>query len=152
MNYLIMPMHLLFWWNGIDKKLNENRVKIFNPVAIVTVEPLKKTYPATAQFWGRLATGVKQPGTVTLFPQQKNRLLVVILLPHNCGRIFEINHNKIIRVTYECPNQEKDESNDYTNWKVSHDFLTKEIKMIAPETDVNHSFYVRQQAFWMITY
>ncbi|MEM8778155.1 MAG: hypothetical protein AAGF26_04640 [Cyanobacteria bacterium P01_G01_bin.49] len=132
--------------------IRENQIQNLHPVAIVNIEPLKKNYAGTAQFWGRLATGVKQPSAVTLYPNQQNRLSIVMLLPDNCGRIFEINHTKITQVTYTCPQQEKDESTEYVDWKVIHNVLAQEVKMIAPGTNSPHPLYVRQQAFWIITY
>lgn len=151
LNYM---MTILLSFNGIESLINKQPIEVvtISPIAIINSEPVKKNYNATAQFWGRLATGVKQPSVVTLYPKHKHRLSVVMLLPNDCGRIFQINQDKITKVIYHCPETEKDESSDYTNWKVLHNKVTKEIKMISPATSSNNSLYVRQQAFWMITY
>ncbi|WP_107668865.1 hypothetical protein [Cyanothece sp. BG0011] len=147
-NYLISFIFLLYIPQFPEIK---NYFNGFNPIAIINPQPRQKSYTATAQFWGRLATGVKQPGTVTLYPKQENRLLVIIILPQNCGRFFEIHNQKIKKVTYNCSEQEKDESADYTNWKVEHNGLTKEVKMISPAAP-NNPLYVRNEAFWLIEY
>lgn len=148
LNYLI-SFSLIFYIPQFSQI--ENNLTSFKNIAILNLQPIQKSYTATAQFWGRLATGVKQPSTVTLYPNQENRLLVIIILPQNCGRFFEINGHKINKVTYSCPEQEKDESADYDNWKVEHNSLTKEIKMIAPAAK-NNPLYVRDEAFWLIEY
>ncbi len=129
----------------------KNNFKGSNNIAIVNPNPVQKSYTATAQFWGRVATGVKQRSTVTLYPNQENRLLVIIILSQQCGRFFEVYDQKIKKVTYSCPEQEKDESADYTNWKVEHNSLTKEVKMIAPPAKSN-PLYIRNEAFWLIEY
>ncbi|MEA5510664.1 hypothetical protein VB715_12900 [Crocosphaera sp. UHCC 0190] len=117
----------------------------------VNITTIQKYYPAKAQFWGRIANGVNQPSTVTLYPK-KNQLLVIIILPQNCGRIFQITQNKITKVTHTCPHQDSDESLDYVNWTVVHNPLDKQIKMIAPATSIDNPLYIRKQAFWLITY
>ncbi len=147
-NYLI-SFTILFYTPPFSQI--ENNLESLNNIAILNLQPIQKSYTATAQFWGRLATGVKQPGTVTLYPKQENRLLVIIIVSQKCGRFFEINGHKIKKVTYSCPEQEKDESSDYTNWKVEHNALTKEVKMIAPAAK-NNPLYIRNDAFWLIDY
>ena len=129
----------------------ENNFQLLNKIAIVNPQPRQKSYSAIAQFWGRVANGVKQPSTVTLYPNQENRLLVIIILPQDCGRFFEIYNQKIEKVTYGCSEEKKDESNDYTNWKVEHNSLTQEVKMIAPPANSN-PLYIRDEAFWLIKY
>ncbi|EAZ88829.1 hypothetical protein [Crocosphaera chwakensis] len=148
LNYLI-SFSLLFYIPQLTQI--ENNFKLLDNIAILNLQPLQKSYTATAQFWGRLATGVKQPSTVTLYPNQENRLLVIIILSQKCGRFFEIYDQKIKKVTYSCPQEEKDESGDYTNWKVERNSLTKEVKMIAPATN-NNTLYIRNEAFWLIKY
>ena len=147
-NYLISFLLLI---NIPQLSLIENEFNLLNNIAIVNPNPIRKSYTATAQFWGRVATGVKQPSTVTLYPNQENRLLVIIILSQQCGRFFEIYNQKIKKVTYSCPEQEKDESADYTNWKVEHTSLNKEVKMIAPMAN-NNPLYIRNEAFWLIKY
>ena len=148
LNYLT-SLFLLF--NPSELSKIENNFKWLNNIAIVNPNPVQKSYTATAQFWGRVATGVKQPSTVTLYPNQENRLLVIVILSQNCGRFFELYAQKIKKVTYSCPEQEKDESADYTNWKFEHNSLTKEVKMIAPPAKSN-PLYIRNEAFWLIKY
>lgn len=148
LNYLAS---LLLLFNTPELSKIQDNFKLSNNLAIINAQPIGKSYTATAQFWGRLAKGVTQPSTVTLYPTQKNRLLVIIILSEECGRFFEINGQIITKVTYSCPQEEKDESADYINWKVEHNSLNKDIKMIAPMTNQN-PLYVRNQAFWLIKY
>ena len=148
LNYLVSFLLLV---NFPETLKRENNIQFFNHIAIINTQPLQKSYSATAQFWGRLATGVKQPSTVTLYPNQENRLLVIIILSQQCGRFFEVYDQKIKKVTYSCPEQEKDESADYSNWKVEHNSLNKEVKMIAPMAN-NNPLYIRNEAFWLIKY
>lgn len=147
-NYLIIFLLLI---NSPQILPIENYFKFPHNVTIVNPNPRQKSYTATAQFWGRVATGVKQPGTVTLYPDQENRLFVIVILSKKCGRFFEIHNQKIKKVTYSCPEEEKDESADYTNWKVKHNALTKEVKMIAPAVN-NNPLYIRNESFWLIQY
>ncbi len=147
-NYLVSFLLLVNFPEALKR---DNNIQLFNHIAIINTQPLQKSYTATAQFWGRIANGVKQPSTVTLYPKQENRLLVILILPQKCGRFFEINNEKIKKVSYSCPEQEKDESADYTNWKVEHNSLTKEVKMIAPAAN-NSPLYIRNEAFWLIKY
>ncbi|MDJ0599332.1 MAG: hypothetical protein QNJ37_10880 [Crocosphaera sp.] len=146
---LLMSLLLLFDTSKLLKI--QYNFKWFNNIAIINTQPIQKSYTATAQFWGRVATGVKQPSTVTLYPNQENRLLVIIILSKKCGRFFEIYEQEIKKVIYSCPQQEKDESADYTNWKIEHNALTKEVKLIAPPAN-NNPLYIRNEAFWLIKY
>ncbi|MDJ0658054.1 MAG: hypothetical protein QNJ42_01040 [Crocosphaera sp.] len=148
LNYLIS---LLLLFNTPEFSNIKPDFKLLNNIAIVNPNPVQKSYTATAQFWGRVATGVKQPSTVTLYPSQENRLLVIVILSKKCGRFFEIYDQKIKKVTYSCPEQEKDESADYTNWKVEHNSLTKEVKIISPAVN-NNPLYIRNESFWLIQY
>ncbi|ACB49484.1 hypothetical protein cce_0132 [Crocosphaera subtropica ATCC 51142] len=147
-NYLI-SFFLLLYIPNLSPVANNFRK--WNELAIINLQPRQKSYTATAQFWGRLATGVKQPSTVTLYPNQEHRLLVIIILSQKCGRFFEIYDQQIKKVTYSCSQEDKDESADYTDWKVEHNSLTKEIKMITPAAK-NNPLYIRQEAFWLINY
>ena len=146
---LLMSLLLLFNTSELSKV--KNNFFPSNTIAIVNPQPRQKSYAATAQFWGRVANGVKQPSTVTLYPKQENRLLVIMILPQDCGRFFEIDDQQIKKVTYSCPEQEKDESADYQNWKVEHNSLMKEVKIIAPPANSN-PLYIRDEAFWLIQY
>ncbi|MDJ0579573.1 hypothetical protein [Crocosphaera sp.] len=148
---LSLSMSLLLLLNPSELSKVKTDFQPLNEIAIVNPQPRQKSYAATAQFWGRVATGVKQPSTITLYPKQENRLLVIMILPQKCGRFFEIDDHKIQKVTYSCPEQEKDESADYTNWKVEHNVLMKEVKMIAPPANSN-PLYIRNEAFWLIKY
>ncbi|MGB5595127.1 MAG: hypothetical protein WBM32_22360 [Crocosphaera sp.] len=148
LNYLTS---LLLLFNTPELSKIQHDFKLLNDIAIINPQPRQKSYTATAQFWGRVATGVKQPSTVTLYPGQENRLLVIIILSEKCGRFFEIYDQTIKKVTHSCTEEEKDESADYTNWKVEHNSLTKEVKMISPAAK-NNPLYIRQEAFWLIKY
>ncbi len=148
LNYFI-SLFLLFNIPEVSKTQNE--LKLSNNLAIVNPQPMQKSYTATAQFWGRLATGVKQPSTVTLYPNQENRLLVIIILSQKCGRFFDIEYQIIKKVTYSCSQEEKDESANYINWKIDHNSLAKEIRMISPPAN-NNPLYIRNEAFWLIKY
>ena len=86
---LLMSLLLLFNTSELSKV--KNNFFPSNTIAIVNPQPRQKSYAATAQFWGRVANGVKQPSTVTLYPKQENRLLVIMILPQDCGRFFEID-------------------------------------------------------------
>ena len=147
-NYVLSFILLI---NTLDWLSIKSDFKLINTLAIINHQPRQKSYRATAQFWGRLATGVKQPSTVTLYPNRENRLLVIIIISSDCGRFLQINAQKIQKVTYSCSQEERDESTNYTNWKVNHDLLTKEIKIIAPKAK-NNPLYIREEAFWLIKY
>ena len=144
-------MSLFLFFNISEISKTQNEFKLSNDLAIVNPQPIEKSYTATAQFWGRLATGVKQPSTVILYPNQENRLLVIIIISQKCGRFFDIHDQTIKKVTYMCSQEEKDESADYINWKVTHNSLAKEIKMISPPVNTN-PLYIRNEAFWLIKY
>lgn len=144
-------MSIFLLLNTSELSKTQNEFTWFNNLAIVNPQPIQRSYTATAQFWGRIATGVKQPSTVTLYPNQENRLLVIIILSQKCGRFFDIHDQKIKKVTYICSQEEKDESADYINWKIDHNALTKEIKIISPPANTN-PLYIRNEAFWLIKY
>lgn len=143
---------LLALFNINQVKVISNKTFLENKLARVNLNPRQKSYAATAKFWGLIADGVNQVSTVTLYPNLDERVLVTIILPQNCTRIFEINDTKITKVTYDCPKQNIDESSNYTDWFAFHDPTIREIKMIAPPVKLNNPIYIRQQAFWIIQY
>ncbi len=143
---------LLIFFNINQLKAASHETFLENKLARVDLYPRQESYAATAKFWGLIANGVNQVSTVTLYPNSDNRLLVTIILPQNCTRIFEINETKITNVIYNCPEKKFDESANYTDWFAFHDSTIREIKMVAPPVKSDNPIYIRKQAFWMIQY
>ncbi|ACK64672.1 hypothetical protein PCC8801_0583 [Rippkaea orientalis PCC 8801] len=157
-NYYLTIVGLLISiliWDFLNfKKLTAKETINLVPTEItrVNLTTSEQSYPAKARFWGLVANGVNQVSTVTLNSNSNQRLLVTIILPENCRRVFEITETKITKVIHDCPSQKIDESSQYAEWVAFHNATTREVQMIAPPIKVENPLYIRKQAFWLIQY